>query len=398
MFRRQLPVYSPLTLDSIFAGWRALAGGGRADTAAIRDLIGEKYGAKQILLTDSGTTALTLAIQALCQIRFTPLVALPAYCCYDVATAADGADVDVVLYDIDPTTLGPDVDSLRRTLALRPGAVVLAHLYGLPIDLRPVLQLCEQHEVPVIEDTAQGHGARYDNLPLGSFGDVSVLSFGRGKGVTGGAGGALLAISDSGADVVREAGQATGGSPHGFKQLIGVTAQWLLASPTMYAIPASLPFLRLGQTIYREPTSPTCMTRTAIGVLARTWDISEAESVTRRLNAERISEYVESSDYASPFGPPTQGTPGYLRLPVIASDGTGSQLASTQARALGVMPGYPTTLADLPRFTRRCRNQDERLTGSRTLAERLFTFPTHSRLSSNDLSRMRTLLAGPVRG
>ncbi|MEJ2240378.1 MAG: GNAT family N-acetyltransferase, partial [Gemmatimonadales bacterium] len=287
MLRKQLPVYSPLTPSSILAGWRALAANDSNATAAIRHLIGEKYGTEHILLTDSGTSALTLAIRAYCRIRSTPLVALPAYCCYDIATAADGADVEVILYDIDARTLSPDIQSLSNALSRRPGAIVVAHLYGVPVEVQDIIRLCEQHQVPVIEDAAQGHGAQYDGLPLGSFGDVSILSFGRGKGVTGGGGGALLAVSDGTSHVIEEAAQETGSSHRGLKPLIGATAQWLLASPTMYAIPASLPFLRLGQTIYREPTSPMGITHSAAGALARNWVISEAESVTRRINAHR---------------------------------------------------------------------------------------------------------------
>lgn len=394
MLRKQLPVYSPLTPSSILAGWRTLIANDSTATAAIRHLIGEKYGTQHILLTDSGTSALALAIEAYCRIRSTPLVALPAYCCYDIATAADGADVDVILYDIDARTLGPDMNSLSKALSRRPGVIVIAHLYGVPVDVGEVIRLCEQHEVPVIEDAAQGHGAQYDGLPLGSFGDVSILSFGRGKGVTGGGGGALLAVSDGAGNVIVEAARETGKSHRGFKRLIGATAQWLLSSPTMYAIPASLPFLRLGQTIYREPTTPMSIAHSAAGVLARSWKNAEAESATRRINADRINEYVGSSNFATSVVPPVQSTPGYLRLPVIASEGAVSPLATREARALGVMPGYPTTLADLPRFTRRCRNQPDDLTGARTLAEKLFTLPTHSRLSPRDMDRLRSLLNG----
>jgi perosamine synthetase len=397
ILRKQLPVYSPLTPSSVLAGWRALAANESNAIATIRHLIGKKYGTEHILLTDSGTSALALAIKTYCSIRSTPLVALPAYCCYDIATAADGADVEVILYDIDARTLGPDMHSLSEALSQRPGVIVIAHLYGVPVDIGEVIRLCEHHEVPIIEDAAQGHGAQYDGLPLGSFGDVSILSFGRGKGVTGGGGGALLAVSEGASNVIRDAARETGSSHRGLKRLIGATAQWFLASPTMYAIPASLPFLRLGQTIYREPTAPMGITHSAAGVLAYSWKIAEAESAIRRINAERISKYVASSDFADLFEPPARSAPGYLRLPVIASESETSPLATRQAKALGVMPGYPTTLADLPHFTRRCRNQAEDLTGARTLAKRLFTLPTHSRLSARDMDRLRSLLTGTPR-
>ena len=66
---------------------------------------------RELLLTDSGTSALALALQRAARERPGP-AALPAFCCYDIATAADVAGVPFVLYDVDPETLGPDPASL----------------------------------------------------------------------------------------------------------------------------------------------------------------------------------------------------------------------------------------------------------------------------------------------
>ncbi len=82
---------------------------------AVLSWIRASFHPQHAVLTDSGTTALTLAIRAAQRIRPGP-VSLPAYCCYDLATAADGAGADVLLYDLDPLTLGPDWSSFERTL------------------------------------------------------------------------------------------------------------------------------------------------------------------------------------------------------------------------------------------------------------------------------------------
>ena len=105
------------------AGWRASAANHQRASAAVIGLITEKFKAHSVLLTDSGTSALTLAIHTLCGARSNRLVALPAYGCYDIATAADGADVKVVLYDVSPHTLGPDVTSLKRALSSKPAVM-----------------------------------------------------------------------------------------------------------------------------------------------------------------------------------------------------------------------------------------------------------------------------------
>ena len=61
-------------------------------------------------------------------------VALPAFGCFDVASAAIGADVPVSLYDIDPDTLSPDPDSLSRAFSQGARVAVIAPLYGVPVD------------------------------------------------------------------------------------------------------------------------------------------------------------------------------------------------------------------------------------------------------------------------
>ncbi len=108
-------------------------------------------------------------------------MALPAFTCYDIASAAVGAGVRVALYDVDPDTLGPDPASLERVLAAGAGAVVAGPLYGVPLEWDALRALADRHGALLIEDAAQGHGASWRGRPLGSLGDLSVLSFGRGK-------------------------------------------------------------------------------------------------------------------------------------------------------------------------------------------------------------------------
>src|SRR5213593_1570081 len=99
MGRWQPPVHSPLSAGALAAGAAALLGG-RTDEADLIDRLRQAHGSKDALRTDSGTTALTLALRHLGREHPSRPVALPAYCCFDIATAADGAGVPVALYDI----------------------------------------------------------------------------------------------------------------------------------------------------------------------------------------------------------------------------------------------------------------------------------------------------------
>lgn len=380
--RHQLPVHSPLPL-------RALAGaigGMRGDHAALeRDLadrIRERYSARDVVLTNSGTSALRLALEALHRAGRGP-VAMPAYACFDIATAAVGAGIGVRLYDVDPETLGPDPHSLRAALAQGARSIVVAYLYGYPVDLNAVNSLAAEYGALMIEDAAQGAGGTWQGVPLGSFGAASILSFGRGKGTTGGGGGALLWRHDAEA--------ALGAAPRptlrtgGARPAIATAAQWLLARPAVYGLPAALPFLHLGDTVFKEPTEPARLPRFSTGLVARTWQPSGAAIATRRTNAARLLRALEPASLGRSPRAVSGGEPGYLRLPVLARDSAAARFRETYARRLGIMPGYPVSLDRLEEWAGVLRNSTERMPGATLLAASLFTLPTHGMLADADL-------------
>jgi dTDP-4-amino-4,6-dideoxygalactose transaminase len=378
--------------SALLAGAAGLAGSDRRP--AVAAWLRERLGAADLLLTDSGTAALGLAIRAAGGDTRPVPVALPAYCCYDVATAADWAGVPVLLYDLDPVTLGPDWDSLRRAVRAGAGAMVIAHLFGLPVDLHEALRLAGPSETLVIEDAAQSAGGAFEQRPLGAWGDVGVLSFGRGKGTTGGGGGALVANREAGGKLLHRARPLVGPGLAGATDLVRLAAQWLLARPAIYGVPAALPFLGLGQTAYRAPHAPRAAARLQGAVLERTLPLEPAETAVRRAHATRLIGAATGSGQWSVPRVPEGAAPSWLRLPVLPA-GTARPAAMGRARRLGVMPGYPRALADLRGFGGRVGNADWGFPGARMLAERLITLPTHSRLREPDLEALETWLARP---
>ena len=285
--RRQLPAYSPLPLRAVLAGFGGLVAGGAKPRERAAGLLKTSFGASGALLTDSGTGALTLAIRACLGDARDAAVALPAYACYDVATAADGANARVVLYDVDPATLAPEPASFRRALEQGARAAVLVHLYGIPVDPAPVRRSAEAAGARLIEDAAQGSGASIHGASVGSFGDLTVLSFGRGKGNTAGRGGALLAVTGAGARLLAAAGSLIRPPARGVREAVQLKVQWLFGRPSLYGIPASLPFLHLGETLYHAPPPVRGLSAVAARALAVTWELGEREARARRANARR---------------------------------------------------------------------------------------------------------------
>lgn len=373
------PVHSPLPLGALLTGGAAALSAAAASRASrtVADDLTRRFPKHAAVLVDSGTTALTLAVNAACTARAGP-VALPAFGCFDLATAIDGAGCEFVLYDVDPDTLGPDFDSLRKAVSRGASAVIVAHYYGVAADMHAVRAIAESVGAIVIEDAAQGAGASLRSAPLGASGDLSVLSFGRGKGVTGGGGGALLVRA--GAPAPRDVPTVAATS---LRPAVATVAQWALARPALYWVPAALPFLALGETVYRQPELGRAIGPFSLGTLSATLPLADSEAAHRRMRAARYDEALRASRFRRPEPIPAS-EPGYLRYPVLLQERASNQGLSPGVRRCGISPSYPRSLADLVGFGERRQQPALPLLGARALAERLVTLPTHSLLSTRD--------------
>jgi dTDP-4-amino-4,6-dideoxygalactose transaminase len=102
----------------------------------------------------------------------------------------------VVFVDINPKTYNIDVDKIEKKITPRTRAIIPVHLYGQPADMDPILALAKKHNLKIIEDCAQAHGALYKDRTVGSFGDMACFSFYPGKN--------LGAYGDAGAIVTND--------------------------------------------------------------------------------------------------------------------------------------------------------------------------------------------------
>ena len=396
------PAYSPIPPRALAAGLGALFGSSADLRVRLAARLAERYGARRVRFTDSGTTALRLSLEgAVAALRGGASVALPAFGCYDLLTALRGAGVDAVLYDVDPRTLSPVHRSLRSAVDRGAGVVVVAHLYGVPVELDRVRSLVADAEGILIEDAAQGVGAAYGGRPLGAHGSLSILSFGRGKGLTGGGGGALLAHDAAGEAALDAAGCPAAPADRGAGRLLAALAQWALGRPRWYALPARMPFLELGETVYRDPWPPADVPAACLAILDRSLEASLREAEGRRGRAGRLLELLRPVADLRAVDPPRAGRPGYLRLPVVARDGTArARLSSGAARRLGIARSYPEPLHRLAAY-RAVRADDGSgeagaLRGATYLSRSLFTLPVHGRMDHEDTARIGKLIDSSV--
>ena len=386
-WHHQPPVHSPLASAPLWRGLRAALRMGADPRPALAGSLCQWYGAEHAALLGSGTQALELAIR----LSAGP-VALPAYGCFDLATAAVGARLPVAFYDVDPRSLGPDLDSLQRAFALGARSAVVVTFFGVSPDWDRVRRIASAASATIIEDAAQGLGGAWRGHALGAMAPLSILSFGRGKGWTGGAGGALLVRAPT--TSIETAG---GWSPLAELRAWGnAVAQWCLARPEVYAIPAAAPFLHLGETRYHDPAPLRALTRAAAAMLQETRAAALQEAGERRVRAERLLEVVEKSRQVRRIMPPAGAQPGYLRLPLRVRRPILARLRHPRAARLGVAPGYPMVLAELPALRARVARpwRDRRWPGADALVRELVTLPTHSLLADDDVQELEALLRG----
>ena len=402
ILRWQLPAYSPITFAVLRRAILRRPRGSAADIVALSRLLEHEFGSERAVLYGSGTDALQVALHVAMRTVGDTAIALPAFSCFDVATAAVATRGRLRFYDVDPSTLGPDMASLERVLARGTRIVLISPLYGLPIDWEAVSDLLARHGAIPVEDAAQGAHASWKGRPLGSLGPVSVLSFGRGKGWTGGSGGALLFRDQSPWHGLQGAlAELPVGDRRWVPELrvLGLlAAQWALGRPAWYGIPRALPGLRLGETVYRDPTPPRPMTLTAAACIAATRGAAVVEGGTRRIEAAAILDAVGSGSRVRAVRPIPGATPGYLRLPIRLADGLGGFGRPMEAIRLGLAPSYPSVLPALREVRPWVDDATSRWPGGEELVRTLHTAPTHSLVTKREQAKLISLLEAYEQG
>lgn len=161
-------------------------------------ITGRKHG----IAVCNGTAALEAAVIA-AGITAGDEVILPAFTIISCASAVIRAGGIPVLIDSDPETWNMDVKQIEKKITGRTKAIMAVHIYGLPVDMNPVIDLAKKHDLKVIEDSAEAIGQTYYEKQCGSFGDLSTFSFYPNKHITTGEGGMIVTDDDEIADRCR---------------------------------------------------------------------------------------------------------------------------------------------------------------------------------------------------
>ncbi len=146
---------------------------------------------KYAIAVCNGTAALDIAVAAL-GIGKGDEVILPTFTIISCAAAIVNAGATPVLVDCDEFTWNMNIHQIEEKITPKTKGIMVVHIYGLPTDMNPILNLADKYGLKIIEDAAEVHGQTYKNIPCGSFGEISTFSFYANKHITTGEGGMIL--------------------------------------------------------------------------------------------------------------------------------------------------------------------------------------------------------------
>jgi len=429
------PAAAPIYIRDIVSGLKGLFRGHR-ELNRFEVELKAYFDVKHCFLVSSGKAALTLILQALKDLYPNrDEVLIPAFTCYSVPSAIVRAGLKVKLCDIDPDTLDFDYTQLSKILSqalsrrdARPQssvkqqaarnqqpvtsnrllAIIPAHLFGLPADIQRLREMVEDPQVVIIEDAAQTMGAEWKGKKLGTLGDIGFFSLGRGKALSAVEGGIILTDHGGISDRIRH--QIDEVQEYKILEIITLIIKGLALTvfqhPTLFCLPKSLPFLKIGDTIYDPHFKIRKMSAFQAGLTNGWQQKVEKFKKIRRKNAKHWASLLEEKPIRDYFfekatvqkthrTPITQATrlPDLLRFPVtIDDDGLRTRvLRKSDQMGLGVIFTYPDSINRIPELKQNYAEQDFPV--AKELAVSLITLPAHPFVSEKDKAQISALVS-----
>jgi perosamine synthetase len=376
---------------------------GRIVMAAIRPSSGEDEfsgqiksftGAGHCFLFNLARTGLYFTLKAMASFadKSKQEVVLPAYTCFTVAAPVARAGLKIRLVDIDPLTMDFDYTQLKRLDFDRILAIIPSSLFGIIADWDSLEKIRQEHQVFLIDDAAQAFGSYHHGRAAGSFGDVGLYSLDRGKPLSTYLGGVLITDNDNLALKIKDlVGQM---NEPGLMTSLGMLAKIIMYSlflrPWLYWLPNSLPFLKLGQTIFDENFRIDRLSKlqSCSGLIL----LPKLEEVIkkRRQNGVRLCRALLASGKFQIPGSDREPLPVYLRLPLLARNKHERDLLISGLRARGIAAGlmYPATIRQIRGIEKYMATEAADFPGAQQVVDRLVTLPTHPYVGDKDIARI----------
>ncbi len=299
----------------------------------------------------SGLDALTLALSGL-GIGTGDEVIIPANTFIATAFSVLATGATPVLVEYDPTSYTIDPECVRRAITAKTAAIVPVHLYGCPADMDAIGAIAQEHNLLVVEDAAQAHGATYRGRRCGSLGHAAAFSFYPAKNLGAcGDGGAVVTNDSDLADTIRKT-RNYGSTIKHHHEVVGVNSR--LDSVQAAVLNVKLPHLDEWNALRRSA---------AAAYHQAMWDLPI-----------ELPTMPCDRDHA-------------FHLYVVQVDDR--DLLQTQLQHCGIQTGihYPVPIHEQPACADRCKIPQALLQTERA-ADRLLSLPMHPELSQGDVDRV----------
>lgn len=205
--RPRIPIAAPSINDedvaavssAVSSGW--ISGRGKyVNDFELR--FGHWLGSSNVVACSSGTSALHLGLLA-AGVKRDDEVIIPTFSMGAIPFSVSYLGAKQVLVDSERETWNMDVSQISDRITSKTKAIVAMHTYGHPVNLAPLVKLCQEHGIKLIEDAAEAHGAEFEGKKVGTIGDIGCFSFFANKIITTGEGGAVITRSDADAEKCR---------------------------------------------------------------------------------------------------------------------------------------------------------------------------------------------------
>jgi dTDP-4-amino-4,6-dideoxygalactose transaminase len=326
--------------------------------AAFEEAFADYVGVDEAIAVSSGTEAIRLGLLAL-GVGPNSEVVVPAFTFVATATAVMMTGATPVVVDVDGETFCMDPGQVEAALSNKTKAVMPVHLYGHPADMEPLVDLCRDRELALVEDACQAHGARWKGRRVGSLGDAGTFSFYPTKNMTTGEGGAVTTSDPVVAERLRLLRQ------HG------------LAGPYQYRM--------FGY------NSRMTDIEAAIGLVQLTK--LDGHNLGRRMNASLLTEGLEDVVATPTEAPWAEHVYHQYTIRLADRDGLWDHLRHND---IGCGVYYPHPLNEVPILEGKVRVVGEPVV-AKALSEAVLSLPVHPGLSSQDIETVIMAVRGHLR-
>ena len=397
------PGAAPIHFTDVVSGLRGLVRG-KGEIQRFEAGLATYFNVKHCFLLSSGKAALTVVLTALHRLYpHRDEVIIPAYTCYSVPSAICRAGLNIRLCDIDPDTLDFNFTQLQEMLSTKNNpdagtrvlAVIPTHLFGMAADVKKTRKITAAHGVFMVEDAAQAMGGQLQGQKLGTLGDAGVFSLGRGKAFSTVEGGIVLTDNTLLAEqIMEEMEKIPDYGPGDILKLIGYAVVLnVFMRPAFFWLPKSLPFLKLGETLFQTSFPMKKMTAFQAGLACKWQRRLEILSQGRRCKSDLFRAAFQSgSNQVCNLFP--QGREGQilLRFPLKLRgfDCLQQIFSKGDRKGLGVMRGYPDAIHGIVALKDRFRNHQ--YPGAVEIARCLITLPVHAFVSEKDCKKIIALM------